>query len=247
MSRQSIHSPLSILLAGVIVIVVLLAGAGASTGAVTRAQGSTPTWTPCPDDEEDASLDCLDFRDDLTTPAEAATDAATATPTDAAYPYPSPKTPTTTTRAGSVTPTTTARAGAATPTRTPANSGASATSTPRATIALTPFEQNGDATEIPPTATPTPSDAITCPPGIPVPISGSGPAHAPLLLFFNQRAVAGGSAEADGSFALTLMIERERPGQYPVEVRVRGSVQVLRKLTCTVPNVTPTSQPLARQ
>lgn len=236
MSRQPISSPLSVLLAGVIVIVLLLAGTGANTSALTRQQASTPTWTPCPDDDEESSFDCLDFRDELTATAEAAT---------AAYPYPSPGTPTATTRVGSATPTATTRVGSTTPGGSPTSTRGASNPTSQATPTRASSDDRATATSALPSPTPTPADTLLCVPGSPVPITGRGPAHAPLLLFFNQRAVGGGSAAADGSFALTLVVGQERPGSYQVVVRVRGSSQVVRQLTCTISAVAPTAPPLA--
>ena len=48
MSRQTMISPISVLLAGVIVILLLLAGTSASTQAITRRQGSTPRYRSSP-------------------------------------------------------------------------------------------------------------------------------------------------------------------------------------------------------
>ncbi|MBK9941716.1 MAG: hypothetical protein IPP13_08885 [Kouleothrix sp.] len=256
MSRQTMISPISVLLAGVIVILLLLAGTSASTQAITRRQGSTPTWTPCPEDGEVDDYQCEDFRLDLTDTAEAAaldaTDTAgTASPTPSstatAYPgYLPPGTAAaaTTTAAAGKTP------GAGTPTATrtatPTGSpkpGATATRTARAATA----QATADLSTSAPTPSPTPSNELTCAPGVPVLISGSGPARAPLLLYFDQRAVGGGSAGATGEYALKLIVGQERPGQYRVTVRVRGSSRVLRELTCIVPSVAPTPAPQGRR
>jgi len=83
--------------------------------------------------------------------------------------------------------------------------------------------------------TPTPSDTLTCVPGEPVAISGEGPPRAAFLLYFNQRVVSGGSVAPSGHFAIPLVVGQERPGSYPVVVRIRGTTQVLRELTCEVP------------
>jgi hypothetical protein len=42
---------------------------------------------------------------------------------------------------------------------------------------------------------------------------------------------------------LKLIVGQERAGEYNVTVRVRGTSQVLRQLTCSVPSVTPTPLP----
>jgi hypothetical protein len=49
----------------------------------------------------------------------------------------------------------------------------------------------------------------------------------------------------NGRFALKLIVGQERAGEYKVTVRVRGTSQVLRQVTCSVPNVTPTPLPSA--
>jgi hypothetical protein len=66
-------------------------------------------------------------------------------------------------------------------------------------------------------------------------ITGQGPPRAAFLLYFGQRVVGGGSVSVSGSFSIPLVVGHERPGSYPVVVRVRGSEQVLRELTCEVP------------
>ncbi|MFN8568090.1 MAG: hypothetical protein U0Z44_11355 [Kouleothrix sp.] len=87
MSWQTMISrPISVLLAGVIVILLLLAGTSASTQAITAGRIGTPTWTLRPEDGEVDDYQCEDFRPDLTDTAEAAaldaTDTAgTASPT----------------------------------------------------------------------------------------------------------------------------------------------------------------------
>jgi hypothetical protein len=94
-----------------------------------------------------------------------------------------------------------------------------------------------------PTLSPTPVDAMICAPGVAVEISGGGPARAPLLLYFGERAVGGGSVAPNGRFALKLIVGQERAGEYQVTVRVRGTSQALRTITCLVPNVAPTPRP----
>lgn len=244
MSRQNLSSPLSVLLAGVIMIVLLMAGTSASTGAISRQQSSTPVWTPCPDDDSDPALDCWDFREQLTSEAEDTQFAIQDTQTAAAeglptndpdgYPYDAPSTPTN----GTSAPTAAAGVATATPTATLAPAGNNAAPTATDDLAATDAGQAGQ-TPIVNTAdgtpTPTPGESLVCPPGVPVLIHGSAPARAPLLLFFDQRPVGGGSAAPDGTFALKLTVGKERPGEYQVTVRVRGTSQVVRQIACTVP------------
>jgi hypothetical protein len=96
---------------------------------------------------------------------------------------------------------------------------------------------------VPPTATPLVADALACPAGVPVLLRGNGPPHAAFLLFFGNRAVGGGSVEADGTFTARLVVGDERAGDYPVVVRLRGTPRVLLQRTCAVPAITPTMQP----
>ena len=93
-------------------------------------------------------------------------------------------------------------------------------------------ETNGPAATTPEA---TPASALTCAPGERVLITGQGPPRAAFLLYFGQRVVGGGSVSLTGSFSIPLVVGHERPGSYSVVVRVRGSEQVLRELTCEVP------------
>jgi hypothetical protein len=68
-----------------------------------------------------------------------------------------------------------------------------------------------------------------------VEITGQGPPRAAFLLYFGQRVVSGGSISVDGHFSIKLVVGHERPGAYPVTVRIRGTRAVLRELTCEVP------------
>jgi hypothetical protein len=78
---------------------------------------------------------------------------------------------------------------------------------------------------------------------VPIEIAGDGPPRAPLLLYFAERPVGGGSVAPNGRFALKLIVGQERAGEYMVTVRVRGTSRALRQITCAVPNVTPTPLP----
>lgn len=92
-----------------------------------------------------------------------------------------------------------------------------------------------------PTAEPTetPAGNLVCTPGVPIIIQGTTRPRAPLLLFFNERAVGGGSAGATGSYALTMRVGNERPGVYEIAVFVRGSWEEVLMTSCVVPNATP--------
>jgi hypothetical protein len=89
-------------------------------------------------------------------------------------------------------------------------------------------------------ATPTVPGALECVPGRLVLISGVAPPHAPLLISFGNRIVGGGSARESGDFALPLIPGIERAGTYEVTIRTRGTGQIVRLVTCTVPPTTPT-------
>ena len=218
MSRQSSWSPLSLLLAGLVVIIILVAGPDTSTRAVQSSTYPAPA---------------------LTQTAAASQTAAAASPS--AYPGPGTASPTATRASGTVTPT---AKGTQTAT---ARATATATSVifPTEITQPTPAFEEPEATSTPaPTATPV--SELTCAPGVPLEISGEGPPRAPFLLYFGERAVSGGSVEPDGRFVIALIVSSERAGTYTVTVRVRGTSQVLRELTCSVPAVTPTPLPSRR-
>jgi hypothetical protein len=233
-------SPISVLLAGVIVIILLLASSGANTGAITRRQNGTPTWTPCGAGDNE----CIDIQDEATANAATATKTASGYPagTSSAYLPPGQRTSVVT--------------GTSTITSTTGTPAAGGTLTPTGgTPTLTRSANPGGSTALPSevtqpdeaiaTLSPTPIDAFTCTPGVPIEIAGDGPPRAPLLLYFGERSVGGGSVAANGRFALKLIVGQERAGDYTVTVRVRGTSQVLRQVTCSVPNVTPTPLPSA--
>jgi len=146
--------------------------------------------------------------------------------------------------------------GTATLTETPGT----ATPSPTGTIGVTRTAQPGAQTPAatgaaaptaapslePPTETPTatPANELSCAPGVPIEIAGRGPARAAYLIYFDERAVGGGSVEQDGTFVAKLVVGQERAGAYDVTVRVRGTQQVLRQVTCSVPETTPTPLPV---
>jgi serine/threonine protein kinase len=96
----------------------------------------------------------------------------------------------------------------------------------------------------PPTATPTPTPpGESCVAGVPYKIVGRGPPKAPFLLYFGKRVVSGGTVGEDGSFEIELRVGDERPGLYPVTVRLRETNQTLRQFNCLVPTPLPTPLP----
>ncbi len=122
--------------------------------------------------------------------------------------------------------------------------------TMRPTLTSTPLP-----TRVPPTTlplaqvaetmppTPTAPGVLECASGRLVVVSGTAPPHAPLLIYFGTRIVGGGSARASGDFALPLIPGMEQAGTYEVTVRIRGTGQIVRSVTCTVPPTTPTPVP----
>lgn len=84
-------------------------------------------------------------------------------------------------------------------------------------------------------------ESFICNPQTTVPIVGTGPAGAGLLLRFGERVVGGGVASATGSYQLALAIGDERPGEYAVVVEVRSSREVLQRRTCVVPGDLPSA------
>lgn len=74
---------------------------------------------------------------------------------------------------------------------------------------------------------------IACPNGQTVILEGDGPPREALLIFLAQRAVGGGISDGAGRFRLPLRAN-ERPGVYPVEVRLRGSGEVVARFSCYI-------------
>jgi hypothetical protein len=177
-------------------------------------------------------------------PAQTQTAQAALTATQAAYPGTDESTTTTATPTATTTGTLTTPATptSSTPTAviTP-NQPPTPIRSPRPTTSLEPEDTSTPETNDPEAPTPeaTPASALTCAPGERVLITGQGPPRAAFLLYFGQRVVGGGSVSLNGGFSIPLVVGRERPGSYPVIVRVRGSEQVLRELTCDVPPAAP--------
>jgi len=74
---------------------------------------------------------------------------------------------------------------------------------------------------------------VACPNGQTVFLEGPAPPSAALLLMLKERAVGGGVADRNGFYRIPLRAN-ERPGVYPVEVRLRGSRAVVGRFTCFV-------------
>ncbi|HMQ29784.1 MAG TPA: hypothetical protein PKD53_03610 [Chloroflexaceae bacterium] len=99
-----------------------------------------------------------------------------------------------------------------------------------------------------PQGSPTPSatstlvglETLTCAPGASVAVVGRADPNTALLLYFDERPVGGALSRSDGSYQIVLNVGRERPGTYPLTVRVRDSRALVRELACEVPGAPPT-------
>lgn len=145
----------------------------------------------------------------------------------------------------SATTTPTATSTATRTTTTTVGSPAAATSTPTRTAASTAQATVSPAADTSlPTPTPLiPADApiLICVPGERVEIAGETRPNIPLIVYFDQRAVGGGTSTGTGSYLLRMQIGDEAPGLYLVEVRERGSRTLIQQLGCDVPAFTPTA------
>lgn len=65
-------------------------------------------------------------------------------------------------------------------------------------------------------------------------LSGTGVPHTPLLVYWAGRPVGGGSVNTAGHWAIPLMVGRERPGMYAVDVRSRENRALIGAFTCAV-------------
>ena len=92
-------------------------------------------------------------------------------------------------------------------------------------------------------ADPTP---IACPNGQTIFLEGHAPVGEAVLAYLRGRPVGGGVADASGHYRLPLRVH-ERPGVYPVEVRLRANRVIVGSFTCFVDRpvgevLTPTSR-----
>jgi hypothetical protein len=209
MPLKRLSSPLIVIIAGVILTIIIVVVPDSNTGARPRQDDDYPART-----QTAAALTAEPYPEDGTATATATTN-VTGTPT-----------------ATSATPSATQL--------TPTDSTESALRpTEPGTPPLPPTATATDV-EVPlaleePTLTATPVRTMVCPPGEPVEIAGQGPPRAAFLLYFGQRVVSGGSVSVNGQFSISLVVGYERPGAYTVTVRIRGTREVLRELTCEVP------------
>lgn len=154
------------------------------------------------------------------------------------YPPPSNTTPAATATTGTAATVTT------TTTSTTATVSVTATAQSTSTSTTTP-EATSPRSSPSPTPTLAPDEEVLdCLPGVPLRIEGSGPANTSLLLFFGGRAVGGSVSDRNGNYSIRLLVGNEPGGNYPVEVQIRGTRDVIRELTCRVPTTfTPTPTP----
>ena len=100
---------------------------------------------------------------------------------------------------------------------------------PLPTAAPPPPAPPPPAPPAPPAATPTPDVSLAdvvrfeCRSGDRIVLSGIGPPRESFLLYFGRRAVSGGSVAPNGVYRIDMLVGPERPGEYPVSVRLRLS------------------------
>lgn len=221
MRRHSLFAPVTVLVIGLIIIVILL-GTPYGQSSATLSFAYTAA-------EETATAQAKPY-------VEPTARAATAKAKTATNPNDNTNSNTAaTSTVTTVTTTTTARPAVITPTVPPATRPAAPTS-----VATTPTPLPTET----PLPSPTPLADFQCVPGVPVTIEGSGPPNSGILLLFNERIVSGGVTRSTGAFRMQLTVGDEDPGVYPVVVQVRGTQEQLLEKTCFVPAITPTPPPL---
>jgi hypothetical protein len=62
-----------------------------------------------------------------------------------------------------------------------------------------------------------------------------GPPLTAFLVYFDDRAVGGGTTDGRGQFSVTLGRLNESSGAHSVTVRNRNTHEILRAVTCIVP------------
>lgn len=89
--------------------------------------------------------------------------------------------------------------------------------------------------------------SLACEPGLTTWLSGTSPAHTPVLIYWDGRAVGGGSSDGSGHWALPLTVGHERPGSHMVEVRARSNRAIIGAFQCEVGGNLPTPAPFIAQ
>jgi hypothetical protein len=120
------------------------------------------------------------------------------------------------------------------------------TDTPPPTSTAEP-EVGPTSTRFPtPTSTLEGGDLLLCLPGTAITLTGSAKPYSALLAYFNSRPVGGSFTRRDGSYSVVLRIGSERPGLYPVEIRMRDGSALIEQRVCQVPAATPTATLVSR-
>jgi|GEM_PF-2017817 Predicted solute binding protein len=119
-----------------------------------------------------------------------------------------------------------------------------ATSTIDPSLSPSPSLTMTASSTLAPVATPTDQPgihgAIACLPGDTIYIEGEAPPLTALLIYFDGQPVGGGTSDESGYYRLRLDIGNERTGTYNVQVRIRGTRQVLQEFTCGIQQATAT-------
>lgn len=214
MSQQSLIWPLGIIMVVMIIIIAALTNPTAPSAAPAYQDGCQATYPAYPDCvTETAEAERTRIAETSAARQVTASPNATATQNITST---SNTTPTSTRTATRTAATTAAEDATSAPTNTPRATRQQETVTPTSTL-------------IPD------SEVLTCLPGVPVMVSGEGPANAALLLYFDGRAVGGTTSDSRGAYRIQLVVGEERPGDYPLEVRVRGTTEQVDEFTCRVP------------
>ncbi len=258
MQERAVSQPgrvllISIMAAVLLVGAVVCAGGAITIRAVPRRQNALSDLT----DTADAQIaDAADTADAQTSDAGATADAQTAVIEDTVAAQTDAAQQTSPTPTNTATQTSTSATGVPTPTASPQVFRSPVLPTLPPVLSPPPIATRIDlvptlvdntppnSERMPPTRTPPPGAMLICPVGQPIALNGSGPAHTAFLLYFDTRVVGGGSVTANGAFTAHLVVGNERAGEYAVTVHVRGTTQILLQLTCSVPVVTPTAQPV---
>ena len=78
---------------------------------------------------------------------------------------------------------------------------------------------------------------------MPIVASGYTTPNSGLVVYFGDRIVSGGVSDAGGYYRIRLDLGRERPGLYPVTVRIRSTNRVINEFVCVIPTPLPTINP----
>jgi len=85
---------------------------------------------------------------------------------------------------------------------------------------------------------------LACEPGLTTWLAGTSAAHTPVLLYWDGRAVGGGSSDEAGRWSLPLRVGNERSGMHMVEVRARSNRALVGAFQSVVGGNIPTPAPI---